>query len=72
LCAQAYYGVHGGYKPTDSTHSGYARLMQDTSISRPVKKEKGEQEREKGTSTDNSYCRFPHNDYCRRKFSKVK
>jgi hypothetical protein len=51
-------------------------FLQDTS--RPIKgkrgtgKEKGEQGRKKGKRTDNSYCLFPHNNYCPRKFSKVK
>jgi hypothetical protein len=35
-------------------------------------KAKGEQKRKKGKRTNNSYCLFPYNNYCRRKFSKVK
>jgi hypothetical protein len=35
-------------------------------------KAKGEQKRKKGKRTNNSYCLFPNNDNCWRKFSKVK
>jgi hypothetical protein len=34
-------------------------------------KVKGETKKEKGKRTSNSYCRFPYNDNCWRKFSKV-